>query len=626
MDCRTAELEGMVGAMPRTADSDPHGYLERAGRHAAEGARFARRSRQLSYTRLVVFLAATAVLLSIFPGPASHLGLRVAIGLAGFAGFGVLVYRHSRVEERERWFAALSALNREAAGRVARRWSDLPPAAVQEPDADHLFAGDLDVFGHASLFQLLGWLATDPGRQTLARWLTTGAAPEDVRERQRAVAELARLREERETFAALGRLIDAEHDTVDELVCWAEGGPWFTRRAWVRWAIPALTVSLVAAAAAHAAGLTDHAWWLAPLVVSVGMMAVFGKRVEQQFTRVFTRAGALEHHARLFAHVTELRVEAPCLLRVQAKLRGTGMAASREIASLARIEQFAELRRSALLHLPLALAGFWDFHVLIALERWQARTAPHLRRWYAALGEFDALAALASLAHDNPGWPFPDIDRSAVSLDARQLGHPLIPEGRRVANDVSVGPPGSFLMVTGSNMSGKSTLLRAIGINAVLAQAGGPVCAGSMRMPPLALATSMRVQDSLEEGVSYFMAAVRRLALVVDAARRSGSDGPMLLYLLDEVLQGTNTAERQVAVRRILRHLLTLPVVGVVTTHDLELAACDELEAACRAVHFSEGVEHHETGLRLTFDYALKPGIATSRNALKLLKIVGLDD
>ena len=188
-----------------------------------------------------------------------------------------------------------------------------------------------------------------------------------------------------------------------------------------------------------------------------------------------------------------------------------------------------------------------------------------------------------------------------------------------------IGPPGSFVMVTGSNMSGKSTLLRAVGVNVVLAQAGGPVCATSMTMPPLALSTSMRVQDSLEEGVSYFMAAVRRLALVVEAARRTPPGGPMLLYLLDEVLQGTNTAERQVAVRRILRHLLTLPVIGLVTTHDLELAACDELAGACDAVHFSEGVEHHDEGLRLTFDYRLKPGVATSRNALKLLKIVGLD-
>jgi DNA mismatch repair ATPase MutS len=181
-------------------------------------------------------------------------------------------------------------------------------------------------------------------------------------------------------------------------------------------------------------------------------------------------------------------------------------------------------------------------------------------------------------------------------------------------------------MVTGSNMSGKSTLLRAVGLNVVLAQAGAPVCAERLRMPPLRPCTSIRVQDSLEAGVSYFMAALERLKLVVVTARSARDGGPRVLYLLDEVLQGTNTAERQVAVRRVLRLLLDLPTIGVVTTHDLELAACDELAAACHPVHFTEGVEQDGEGVRLVFDYRLQPGIATSRNALKLLRSVGLDE
>ena len=193
-------------------------------------------------------------------------------------------------------------------------------------------------------------------------------------------------------------------------------------------------------------------------------------------------------------------------------------------------------------------------------------------------------------------------------------------------NDVRLGGGGPrVLIVSGSNMSGKSTLLRAVGVNVALAQAGAPVCAGLLRMPPLRVCTSIRVQDSLEAGVSYFMAALQRLRLVVAAARSTRNGGPRVLYLLDEVLQGTNTAERQVAVRRVLRHLLDLPTLGVVTTHDLELADCDELRASCRAVHFGEGVVPDGGQVRLVFDYRLRPGIATSRNALKLLRSVGLD-
>jgi hypothetical protein len=615
----------MEGAIREPGRPDPHGYAAAADRHAAECARFGRQSKRLSWARLAVFLGATAILLSAFPGPTPHLAARLAAAAAGFLGFGGLVYWHSRIEARERWFSTLVRLNREASARVARDWSGLSPVDVDPPPADHPFAADLDLVGHASLIQLLGSIATEPGRKTLLGWLSAPAPPSIVRRRQAAVAELAALRREREEFAALGRLVEPERAALDGLLDWAEHGPWFIRARWRVATVISVNAAFVALVVAHAAGFTDRPNWIYALVAAAGVMALFGKRTHQIFTRVFARAGALEHHAGLFRRISDTRFASPLLVSLQAELRATGAAAADEISALARIGQFADVRRVAVFYPVVALLTLWDYHVLVALERWQLRTASHLRRWYGALGEFDALAALAALAHDNPAWSFPEILDSAHALDASLLGHPLIPDDRRVANDVHVGPPGSFVMVTGSNMSGKSTLLRAVGANVVLAQAGGPVCAARLSMPPLSLATSMRVQDSLEEGVSYFMAAVRRLALVVDEARRASPNGPLLLYLLDEVLQGTNTAERQVAVRRILKHLLALRVIGLVTTHDLELAACDELAGACRSVHFTEGVEHLEGGLRLTFDYELKPGLATSRNALTLLKIVGLD-
>jgi hypothetical protein len=611
--------------MSEPSRSDPYGYATAAARHSNECDRYAWQSRRLSWARLAVFLAATAILLSAFPGPTPHLATRLAVAGTGFLAFAGLVHWHSRVEARERWFAMLARLNREASARVARDWSGLSPIEVDLPPADHPFAADLDLFGHASLIQLLGSVATEPGRRTLVGWLTAPAPPATVRQRQAAVAELAALRLEREEFAALGRLVEPERDALDGLLDWADHGPWFIRARWRVAAVGAVNATFAALAVAHATGLSDQPLWLYPVAAAAGLVALFGKRTHQTFTRVLSRAGALEHHAALFRRIGDTRFASPLLASLQSELRATGATAAGEIAALARIGQFADLRRVAIFHPVLVLLTLCDYHVLVALERWQVRTGPRLRRWYAVLGEFDAIAALATLAHDNPEWPFPDITESARTLDASQLGHPLIPDDRRVANDVHVGPPGRFVMVTGSNMSGKSTLLRAVGVNVVLAQAGGPVCAAGLSMPPLALATSMRVQDSLEEGVSYFMAAVRRLSLVVELARRAPAGGPMLLYLLDEVLQGTNTAERQVAVRRILGHLLTLPVVGLVTTHDLELAACDELAGACESVHFTEGVEHQPGGIRLTFDYRLRPGIATSRNALKLLKSVGLD-
>jgi hypothetical protein len=600
-------------------------YRDAAGRHTADRLKLARTSRHLSYARLVVFLAAAASLLSLFPGPVSQTAVRVAAGAAGFVVFFVLVAWHGRIEWRERWTATLAQVNADAAARVSRDWNALAPDRTAGPGAAHPYADDLDVFGHASLFQLLGWAGTGSGRATLAAWLTEGATPDVIRDRQKAIEELARLEQDRETFAALGRIVDPARDALDDLFAWAEAGPWLTRPPAAMWAVRLLATLIVGLLAAHIGGLIDGPQWLWPLGVSALLLGVFGARILQTFARVFSRFGLVRHHAALFAHMASVTCESPLLKRLQDELRASGTTAAREMARLARIEQMADLRRVPIFHPVVALLTLWDFHVLAALERWQRQAGPHLRRWYAALGEFDALAALASLRHDNPSWAFPEIDESSTVIEARQLGHPLIAADRRVANDVTVGPPGGFLMVTGSNMSGKSTLLRAVGINVVLAQAGAPVCAERLRMPPLRPCTSIRVQDSLEAGVSYFMAALERLKLVVVAARSARDGGPRVLYLLDEVLQGTNTAERQVAVRRVLRLLLDLPTIGVVTTHDLELAACDDLAAACHPVHFTEGVEQDGEGVRLVFDYRLQPGIATSRNALKLLRSVGLD-
>jgi hypothetical protein len=600
-------------------------YQNAAARHGAERDRHQRQSRWLSYARLVVFLAAAACILSLFPGPVSHGALRVGAGLGGFVAFFVLVGWHSRVEERERWRATLARVNEEAAARVGRDWNALPPANTGGPGPGHAYAHDLDIFGHASLCQLLGSVGTDAGRATLAGWLTRSAPPDAIRLRQRAVAELAPLEREREEFAALGRIVEPAQRALDGLYEWAETGPWFIAHAWAPWAIRLLAAVLLGLVVAHIAGVIDRALWLYPLGVSAILMAVFGRRIAKTYTRVFSRSRLVSHHAALFARIGEATFTSPSLKALQEDLRRSGLTASREMAKLSFIEQFADLRLVTLLHPLITLVTLWDFHVLVELERWQARAAPHLRRWFGALGEFDALSALAWLRHDNPEWAFPEIDEASSQLVARQLGHPLIPGDRRVPNDVIVGPPGRFLMVTGSNMSGKSTLLRAIGANVVLAQAGAPVCAMRLTLPPLAVFTSMRVQDSLEEGVSYFMAALQRLKFVVSAARAVGPGEPMVLYLLDEILQGTNTAERQVAVRRIVHHLLTLRVIGAVTTHDLELAASEDLTAVCDTVHFSEGVEHQDDGLRLSFDYTLKPGVATSRNALKLLRSVGLE-
>jgi DNA mismatch repair ATPase MutS len=229
--------------------------------------------------------------------------------------------------------------------------------------------------------------------------------------------------------------------------------------------------------------------------------------------------------------------------------------------------------------------------------------------------------------YDHPEWTLPEVRASADRFQARQLGHPLLRNETRVANDVEIGPAGSILLVTGSNMSGKSTLLRAAGVNAVLAQAGAPACAERLVMPPLALATSMRIRDSLEDGVSFYMAELLRLKEIVDLGREpQRRSGRVLLYLLDEILLGTNSRERHIAVVRVLHDLLARGAIGAVSTHDLELATSEPLCGVCRCVHFRETLHGRHAERPMTFDYRLRPGPATTTNALKLLELVGLGD
>jgi DNA mismatch repair ATPase MutS len=281
--------------------------------------------------------------------------------------------------------------------------------------------------------------------------------------------------------------------------------------------------------------------------------------------------------------------------------------------------------RSSLAYLPTQAFFAWDLNYLSWLERWQRSVGPSIRNWLTTAGDLEALTSLASLSADHPDWIFPVLDEQTDRFDSRDLGHPLLPDDERVVNDVTVGPGGTFLLVTGSNMSGKSTLLRSIGITIVLGQAGGPVCASAASLPPVSLWTSVRVQDSLQAGVSFFMAELLRLKQIVDAANARRNDEPRIFYVLDEMLQGTNTAERQIAARRIIRHLVERGSLGAVSTHDLTLAEGPELAELSVAVHLTENVQEMDDGPAMTFDYRLRPGLATSRNALRLMHLIGID-
>ncbi len=617
-------------------------YRERRARFAAEAERLGARSLGFSMARFATFAAlALCLVVILFHAAAPGRAWPAGAGLA-FAVFLALAVVHSRVIAAERRARELVAIQDEALARLARDWQALPLPRLPPGFAPPPLARDLGLFGAASLFHLLGTVHTPPGKAALAGWLLAPAAPEEVSRRQAAVAELAPELALRQSLELAARPMEKAPPDPEEFLRWAEGPRLLASRPWLPWLCRALAIATVAAAIAALVPGSPLPLGVPLLFVTlnIALTWAYGERIHAAFGRLAAREREFRSYAGALERITGQSFQAERLRRITRGITGElatgGTPAHRAMEILDHRVGLADVRHSAPLHLPLQLLLLWDFHVLELLERWQADFGPRARAWLAALGDFEALAALAGLAHDNPGWAFPALAAASpgapgapVAVVARGLGHPLLADGARVGNDVAVGPPGTFLLVTGSNMSGKSTLLRAIGANAVLAQAGAPVAAAAMSLPPLDLATSVLVEDSLADGVSFFMAELLSVREVVRAADRARHEGRTLLYLLDEILRGTNSAERQVAVKRVLQHLLAAGAIGAVSTHDLQLAEIPEIAAVCQPVHFRESFapgDGPEAGPRMTFDYRLRPGVATTANALKLLDLVGLGE
>ena len=597
-------------------------YAARAAAHSASRDEALRRSVLISRLRLATFLPAAAC--ALWAATRGGPPFAAAAGVL-FVAFTALVVWHARVEARAAWFDALRLVNVRALARVRRDWKELP---VPEPPSavdltHHPYALDLDLFGRASLAQWLGPSATPAGSSTLAAWLLDLADVPEIAARQAAVRDLAADAEWRERLSAHGvvaagvRAID-----LDRFFAWAEGPGLLRGRERLGYAvILVLTASILIPFVLHVSGRIDDPLWLPPMVIGLILSFATARRVHETFDRAGAGQYGLGRYAGLLAHAVDVPGTAPRLRDLHDRLTAGGYSAPQCMRQLGRLLGFSDLRLSAaILHFPIQALTLWDFHVAFALDRWRYRVGPRVRAWMAALGDLDALSSLAHVSFDNPSWCVPE-PAADLRVTASAIAHPLLPEDRRVANDVEMGPAGTVLVITGSNMSGKSTLLRAIGLNVVLAQAGAAACAKSLRFPPCDLQASIRVQDSLELGLSYFMAALARLKGIVDAAERP-REGRVVLYLLDEILQGTNSAERSIAVRGIIRHLLDAGAIGAMTTHDLAVASQPPLDRSAVLVHFTESVD---AAGRMSFDYHLRPGLATSRNALRLMELIGID-
>ena len=571
-----------------------------------------RRAEWLSHARLITFATGAAVAAAaVFGGWLSPWWLAAPAG-----AFAALVVRHDRVLQAEARMARAVAWYEHGIARIEDRWTGLGPAGGRFADSEHLYAQDLDLFGGGSLFQLLCTARTQAGEETLADWLKTPAAPVDVAERQAAVRELqprVALREEINVAA------EDMRTTVQpaRLAAWAAGeSP--LRTAWPRFAAVGFTALIGAALLAWLQGATA----LGPPLAALVAAAVFRYRFHARTTRIMHGVDEPSRELLVLGQVCRvLRGESYRTARLQT-LHAALAAPDGEVHDAARrLRRIVEWHdwQHNIMFLPLAAILFWDLHCAFAVESWRRRHGPRVAGWLRDTGEFEALAALGTYAWEHPADPFPEIadEAAAPVYEAERLSHPLLPAAAAVPNDVALGPAPRVLIVSGSNMSGKTTLLRSVGVNAVLALMGAPVRAARLRLSPMTPGATLRIEDSLQAGRSRFYAEVLRLGQIVAAART----GPTL-FLLDELFHGTNSHDRRDGALGLLRSLLELPAVGLVTTHDLALAEiADGLAPAGRNVHFDD----HLVDGEMHFDYCLKPGPVTRSNALAIMRAVGLD-
>jgi hypothetical protein len=587
-------------------------YESRRTRRAAAARRLQSRDAAVSVARLVVFAAgAITAWFSLVSHHTSPMWL-----LPPIVVFTGLVFYHDRVIRCLADARRAVGVWEEGLARLDDRWVGQGVAGERFQFHRHLYAEDLDLFGPGTLFERLCIARTRAGEEALARLLVRpGASPDDVRRRQMAVVELRTELDLRERLALAGSDVRIGVD-ADALAGWATAPSRVLPRClWP--AITALTALVLLSALAWILnGPAPRPVFLIAVLLATGLQLAFRSRTRAILGSAERSTSDLRLLVAVLALLERHAFRSPLLVQLTSPLTADGVPASRIFRRLARLVESAESLRNQLFA-PLAFLLLLRMHLALAIEGWRVAHGERVVRWLEAVGEIEALGSLAAYAFERPQDPFPEIVDEGPCFVATGLGHPLLPERLRVANDVVLNESVRLLIVSGSNMSGKSTLLRAVGVNAVLALAGAPVCAARLSLSMLAIGATMRIHDSLREGESRFYAEIRRIRAMMDLA-----SGPTrLLFLLDELLQGTNSHDRRIAAEAVLRGFLERGAIGLISTHDLALAEiADALSPHALNVHFQD--ELTDDGLR--FDYRLRAGVVTRSNALALMRSVGL--
>lgn len=530
------------------------------------------------------------------------------------AVFIALMAIHQQVQRRIQRVERAVKFHERGLARLADDWSGSGETGEIFANKQHPYAEDLDVFGRGSLFELLSTARTRAGEETLAAWLLAPASIAEIKARQAAVDDLRTRLDLREDLALLGADVRASLHT-EELAAWSTATPTLTWR-WLPWVAAGIGAFAAAAVVAWLGFGYGRVAFAALLCESLFLFR-FRAQISQVISAVEGPSRDLPLLSEVLARLEQEKFTAPRLLALQRELETDGLPPSRQIARLNRLLQTLDSTRNQFFA-PIAFVLLLPAQLAYAIEQWRQHSGAKIPRWLSAVGELEALGSLAGYAYEHPQDPFPELSESGPSFAGEAIGHPLLPAARCVRNDVKLSDGLQLLVISGSNMSGKSTLMRTVGVNVVLALAGAPVRARRLRLSPLSLGASIHILDSLQSGASRFYAEITRLKQIVEMTKEQ----PPLLFLLDEILSGTNSHDRRIGAEAVVKGLVERGAIGLVSTHDLALTKIvDSLGARAANVHFED---HLENGV-MKFDYQMRAGVVARSNALALMRAVGLD-
>ena len=601
-------------------------YAQQLDTVEADLAHVQRRYLLISNARLLVFLVGVGLAYWLFR---QDFWWGMVLSVVALGGFMYLLKVHSAVADRRDHLRRLRRILQEEQAALAWDFSAFDPGEDQI-DPRHAFSYDLDLFGQRTLFQYLNRSATPDGRQRLIAWLNQ---PEQdatvIQARQAAVRALSQRPAWGLHFQALARAHRAQASEVADLLAWLDTPPAYRQQPVYRvmlWLLPGLLLlSLLAWVLPDLPGLRDlfGGWHLpgaVPLSIFLLNLALTGrtlKATNAEHAQIGRKARLLSTYSQLLAAIESESFDSLAWQRLQQDLRANGRPASDTIARLGNLVYRFDQRLNMIAGVLLNGTMLWDLRYLLRFENWRAQHQAAVPQWFEAIGEVDALLSLARYAFNRPDFSWPEIEAGKFAYQAEGLGHPLLDPATRVDNDVHLTQPGQFLIITGANMAGKSTFLRAVGVSLVLAMAGAPVCAQRLRLRPIPLITSVRAADSLADHESYFYAELKQLKRIID---QLAAHGPAFV-IVDEMLRGTNSRDKQVGSRRFIERLLGLHGVGLVATHDLSLGTLAD-EYLGRV--FNRRFEVDITDDKLSFDYRLREGISQNLNATFLMQQMGI--